>query len=95
LHCDVAQKGDLVQPTKGSATGPAFGSRLHGVSTPMRTAARAWQRLRDRAVSLQARELKGESAATPAIILGEVVLLLIPIFLTMSALTFAAYYLSR
>lgn len=84
-----------MQPPESSAAGPAFGSRVHGVPTPTRTGARAWQRLHDRAMRLHARELEGESAATPAIMLAEVVLALIPIFLTMAALTFAAYYLSR
>jgi hypothetical protein len=77
------------------AAGLAFGSRPHGVPAPAPPGARARQRLRDRAARLHARELEGESAATPAIILAEVVLFLIPIFLTMVALTFAAYYLSR
>jgi hypothetical protein len=79
LRRDLAQEGDQVQPPESSAAGPAFGSRLHGVPTPTRTGARAWQRLHNRAMRLHARELEGESAA----------------FLTMAALTFAAYYLSR
>jgi hypothetical protein len=96
LRCDLAaEEGDQVPPPESRAAGPAFGSRPHGVPTPARAAARAWQRLRDRAGGLHARELEGESAATPAILLAEVVLFLIPIFLTMAALTFAAYYLSR
>lgn len=84
-----------MQPPERSAAAPAFGSHPHGVPTPARTAARAWHRLRDRTGRLHARELEGESAATPAILLAEVILFLIPIFLTMAALTFAAYYLSR
>ena len=40
-------------------------------------------------------ELEGESAATPAIALAEVVLLLLPIFAFVSTVTFVAYYLSR
>jgi hypothetical protein len=95
LRCDLAvEEGDQVQPPESSAAGPAFRSRSHGIPTPARAPARVWQRLRDRALGLHARELEGESAATPAIILAEVVLFLIPIFLTMVALTFAAYYLS-
>ncbi|HEY3189678.1 MAG TPA: hypothetical protein VGJ70_19470, partial [Solirubrobacteraceae bacterium] len=74
LRRDLAQEGNQVQPPESSATGPEFGSRLHAVPTPTRTGARARQRLRDRAVRLHARELEGESAATPAIMLGEVVL---------------------
>jgi hypothetical protein len=94
-RCDAAaEEGDQVHPPDRAA-GLAFGSRPHGVPAPAPTGARARQRLRDRAARLHARELEGESAATPAIILAEVVLFLIPIFLTMVALTFAAYYLSR
>jgi hypothetical protein len=96
LRCDLgAEEGHQVPTPENRAAGLAFGSRRHGVPTPAPTAARAGQRLRDRARRLHARELEGESAATPAIILAEVVLFLIPIFLTMAALTFAAYYLSR
>ncbi len=40
-------------------------------------------------------ELEGESAATPAIALAEVVLLLLPIFAFVSTVTFVAYYVSR
>jgi hypothetical protein len=95
LRCDAAEEGDQVQPPGRGAAGPAIRSRPHSAPAPAHTAARARHRLRDRAGRLHARELEGESAATPAIILAEVVLFLIPIFLTMAALTFAAYYLSR
>jgi hypothetical protein len=95
-RCDAAaEEGDQVRPPDRCAAGPAIGSRPHTGPAPAHTAARARHRLRDRAGRLHARELEGESAATPAIILAEVVLFLIPIFLTMAALTFAAYYLSR
>jgi hypothetical protein len=40
-------------------------------------------------------EVEGESAATPAIALAEVVLFLLPIFAFVSTVTFVAYYLSR
>ncbi len=40
-------------------------------------------------------EVEGESAATPAIALAEVVLFLLPIFALASTGTFVAYYLSR
>ncbi len=96
LRCDLpAEEGEQVPPPESRAAGPAFRSRPHGVPTPARTAARAWPRLRHRAGRLHAGALEGESATTPAILLAEVVLFLIPIFLTMTALTFAAYYLSR
>jgi hypothetical protein len=48
-----------------------------------------------RAEHLHAVEVEGESAATPAIVVAEVVLFLIPIFLAIVAVTFASYYLSR
>ena len=40
-------------------------------------------------------EVEGESAATPAIALAEVVLFLLPIFAFESTVTFVAYFLSR
>jgi hypothetical protein len=40
-------------------------------------------------------EVEGESAATPAIALAEVVLFLLPIFAFVSTVTFVAYHLSR
>jgi hypothetical protein len=40
-------------------------------------------------------EVEGESAATPAIALAEVVLFLVPIFAFLLTVTFVAYYLSR
>jgi hypothetical protein len=96
LRCDAAaEEGEQVRPPDRGAAGLAIGSRPPSVPAQARTRARAWQQLRDRAGRLHARELEGESATTPAIILAEVVLFLIPIFLTMTALTFAAYYLSR
>jgi hypothetical protein len=57
---------------------------------------RSWSpRLRRTAQELHAVELEGESAATPAIVLSEVILFLLPIFLAMLGVAFAAYYLSR
>jgi hypothetical protein len=57
---------------------------------------RSWSpRLRRTAQELHAVELEGESAATPAIILAEVILFLLPAFLAMLGAAFAAYYLSR
>jgi hypothetical protein len=54
-----------------------------------------WARLRDEAGHLHELEVEGESAATPAIALVEVILFLIPVFVVMAGLTFAAYYLGR
>jgi hypothetical protein len=57
---------------------------------------RSWlPRLRRTAQELHAVELEGESAATPAIILAGVILLLLPIFLALLGVAFAAYYLGR
>ena len=57
---------------------------------------RSWSpRLRRAAQELHSVELEGESAATPAIVLAEVILFLLPIFLAMLGVAFAAYYLSR
>jgi hypothetical protein len=39
-------------------------------------------------------EAKGESAATPAIALAGVLLVVIPVLLFIASVTFAAYYLS-
>lgn len=52
------------------------------------------RRIADVAHRLHAKEVAGESAATPAIVLLEVVLFLIPILLAIGALSFAAYYLA-
>jgi hypothetical protein len=52
-----------------------------------------WRRIADAAHRLHATELAGESAATPAILIAEVVLFLIPILLAIAGMTFAAYYL--
>lgn len=49
--------------------------------------------LRDEAAHLHELEVEGESAATPAIALLEVILFLIPVFVVMAGLAFAAYYL--
>jgi hypothetical protein len=49
--------------------------------------------VRDEAAHLHEVEVEGESAATPVIALVKVVLFLIPVFVFMAGLTFAAYYL--
>jgi len=49
--------------------------------------------LRDEAAHLHELEVEGESAATPAIALLEAILFLIPVFVVMAGLAFAAYYL--
>ncbi len=53
-----------------------------------------WSRVRAAARELHAVETEGSSAATPAIALVEVFLFLVPIFIAIAAVTFAAYYLS-
>jgi uncharacterized membrane protein len=54
-----------------------------------------FEQVTHRARQLHAVGLDGESAATPLIVLAEVVLFLIPILLAISAVTFAAFYLGR